>query len=69
MLAYRSELDSGSQWHIHIRIHILMDSTDRPSTQGRHFTGTTDIAFLSGDILMFTTFIIDNELTWYPGNP
>jgi hypothetical protein len=71
MLAYRSESDSASLWHTHIRthIHILMDSTDRPSTQGRHFTGTTDIAFLSRDILMFTTFIIDNELTWYPGNP
>jgi len=60
MLAFRSELDSGFPWHIHI--HILTDSTDRPSTGCRHFTGTTDIAFLSRDIPMFTTFIIDNEL-------
>jgi hypothetical protein len=39
---------------------------DRPSTRDRHFTGTTDIAFLSRDIPVFTAFtmfIIDNELT------
>jgi hypothetical protein len=44
---------------------------DRPSTRGRHFTGTTGIAFLSRDIPVFTTFttfIIDNELTLYLGN-
>jgi hypothetical protein len=65
MLAYRSELDSASLWHIRIRthIHILTDFMDRPSTRGRHFTGTTDIAFLLRGIRMFTTFIIDNELT------
>ena len=62
MLAYRSELDSGSLWHIHIHTHIriLTDSMDRLSTLGRHFTGTMDIAFLSRDIPMF---IIDSELT------
>ena len=65
MLACRSELDSGSLWHIHIHTHIriLTDFMDRPSTRARHFTGTTDIAFLFRDIHMFTTFIIDNELT------
>ena len=68
MLAYRLGLDSGSLWHIHIHthIHILTDSMDRPSTRGRHFTGTTDIAFLSRDIpvfTVFTTYVIDNELT------
>ena len=62
MLAYRSELDSGSLWHIHIHTHIriLTDSMDRLSTLGLHFTGTMDIAFLSRDIPMF---IIDSELT------
>ena len=74
MLACRSGLDSGSLWHIHIHthIHILTDSMDRPSTRGRHFTGTTDIAFLSRDIRVFTVFtivIIANELTKYLGNP
>lgn len=66
MLAYRSELDSGSLWHIHIHIHMpirtLTDSMDQPFTQDHHFTGTTDVAFLSRGILMFTMFIIDNEL-------
>jgi hypothetical protein len=64
MLAFRSELDSGFPWHIHIHthIHILTDSMDQPFTRDHHFTGTTDIAFLSRDIPMFTTFIIDNEL-------
>jgi hypothetical protein len=68
MLAYRLGLESASVWHIHIHthIHILTDSMDRPSTWSRHFTGTTDIAFLSRDIpvfTLFTMFIIDNELT------
>jgi hypothetical protein len=68
MLAYRSELDSGFLWHVHIHTHIriLTDSMDRPSTRGGHFTGTTDIAFLSRDIPVFTPFtmfIIDDELT------
>ena len=65
MLAYRLELESGSLWRIHIHTHIriLTDFMDRPSTRGRHFTGTTDIAFLLRDIPMFTTFIIGNELT------
>jgi hypothetical protein len=74
MLAYRSGLDSGSLWHIHIHthIHILTASMGRPSTRGRHFTGTAGIAFLSRDTrvsTVFTMFIIDNELTWYLGNP
>jgi hypothetical protein len=68
MLAYRLGLDSASLWqiHIHTHIHILTDSMDRPSTRGRHFTGTMDIAFLWRDIpvfTLFTMFIIDNELT------
>src|SRR6266576_199696 len=48
MLAFRSELDSGFLWHIHIHthIHILTDSMDQPFTGDHHFTGTTDIAFL-----------------------
>ena len=60
MLAYRSGLDSGFLWHINIHtpIHILMDSIDRPSTPGRHFTGTTGIAFLSRDIPAFIVFTI-----------
>ena len=61
MLAYRSGLDSGFLWRIHIHTHIriLTDSMDRPSTRGRHFTGTMGIAFLSRDILftVFTTTI------------
>jgi len=66
MLAYRSELDSGSLWHIHIHTHILIltDSMDRPSTRGRHFSGTTGIAFSSRDIpvfTVFTTFIVGNQ--------
>lgn len=68
MLAYRSGLDWGSLWHIHIHtdIRILTDFMDRPFTQGPHSIGTTDIAFLSRDIPVFTAFtmfIIDNKLT------
>jgi hypothetical protein len=62
MLAYRSELDSSSLWHIHMPIRTLTDSMDQPFTRDHHFTGTTDVAFLSRGILMFTMFIIDNEL-------
>ena len=70
MLAYRSGLDSGSLWHIHILTHILIltGSMDRPSTAGRHFSGTTGTAFSSRDIpvsTVFTMFIIDNELARY----
>jgi hypothetical protein len=42
---------------------------DRPSTRGRHFTGTAGIAFLSRNIPGFTMFIIDSESTQYLANP
>ena len=71
MLAYRSGLDSGSLWHIHIhtRIRTLTDSMNQPFTRDHHFIGTTEVVFLSRGILMFTTFIIDNDGKRYPRNP
>ena len=63
MLAYRSGLDSGSLWHIHIHthIHILTDSMDPPSTRGRHFTGTAGIVIIA--IIIVIPTVIGTSLT------
>ena len=60
MLTYHSHSDLGSLWDMHTRIRMVIriptDITDRRSTWGRHFIGTTGIAFLSRDIPVFTVF-------------
>lgn len=68
MLTFRSRSDSGSRWdmHIHTRIPILMDSMDRPCTQGRHSIGPVGTALSSHDVFtgftMVIIIIIDDEV-------
>jgi hypothetical protein len=66
MQAYRSESDSASLWHIHIRTHtrIRTDFMDRRFMRDHRFTGIMGTAFLLREVpmcIVFTTFIMGNR--------